>query len=124
MTVKVYRAGPRLVSVRVVCNEFFENRDFGFGSNVAPKWDKSRTFSNHISVHFRLPNRNVLNYEQKKSRICPILVSLTHFGPKSGHPSYESCKWNNKAISMMLWEITTFLETIKSNNSLGFKEDF
>ena len=30
---------------------------------LAHKWDKSGTFSNHISVNFRLPSQNVLNYE-------------------------------------------------------------
>ena len=65
------------------------------------------TFSNHISVHFRSPSQNVLKYELKKSQICPIWVSLTHIGPKSGHPGLESCKWN-KGVSMMLREIATF----------------
>ena len=30
---------------------------------LAHKWEKSGTFSNHISVNFRLPSQNVLNYE-------------------------------------------------------------
>ena len=49
----------------------------------AHKWDKSGTFSNYILVHFRFPSQNVLNFELKKSRICPICVNLTQFGSKS-----------------------------------------
>ena len=52
--------------------------------------------------------QNVLKYYLKKSRICPIWVSLTHFGPKSGYPGLESCKSNNKAVSMMHREIVSF----------------
>ena len=75
---------------------------------LTPKWDKSVTFLNKISVYFRLPSQNVLKYELKKSQICPIWVSLTHFGPKSVHHVLESCKGNNKMISMMLREMTAF----------------
>ena len=38
------------------------------------------------------PSQNVLNFDLKKSRICPLWVSLTHFGSKSGHPDFFSFK--------------------------------
>ena len=38
---------------------------------IAPKWDKSGTFSDEISVHFGSPSQNVLKSHLKKSRICP-----------------------------------------------------
>ena len=28
----------------------------------------------------------------------PFGTNLTHFGPKSGPPGLESCKWNNEAV--------------------------
>ena len=46
-----------------------------FGSKVGqigPKWDKSRAFSDQISVHFGLSGQNVLKSDLKKPQICPI----------------------------------------------------
>ena len=39
---------------------------------ISPKWDKSGTFSNQNSVHFRLPSQNVLNYELKIPGFVPF----------------------------------------------------
>ena len=39
---------------------------------IGPKWDKSGTFSDLISVHFGSSSQNVLKSDLKKSRICPI----------------------------------------------------
>ena len=48
-----------------------------------PKWDKSGTFSDRISVHFGAPRQNVLKFDLKKSRICPIWANNdTYFGAK------------------------------------------
>ena len=35
--------------------------------------------------------KNVLDSDLKKSRICQIWASLTHFRSKSGHPGLDSC---------------------------------
>ena len=48
--------------------------DAKFGTKVGqigPKWDKSETFSDQISVHFGV-SQNVLKSDLKKSRICLI----------------------------------------------------
>ena len=45
---------------------------------IGPKWDKSGTFSDQISVHFGSPSQNVLNYDLKKSYTCTIRANLTH----------------------------------------------
>ena len=39
---------------------------------LAPKWDKSATFSDEISVYFGSQSQNILKSDLKKSRICPI----------------------------------------------------
>ena len=83
------RAALRLASVRVVCSELFGTGMSDLGPiwvRLAPKWDKSGTFSNHISVHFRLPSLNVLKYELKKSRICPLLDHSNPFWLKFDMP--------------------------------------
>ena len=111
MAVYVCWAGPRLGFVCVVCSWDVWNRGVRFGSDecqIGPQiWQIWDLFKLHFST-FCSPSQNVLNYDLKKSRICPFWVSLTHFGPKSGHPGLESCKLNNKAIWMMLREITAF----------------
>ena len=84
----VCRAGPRLASVRVVCRELFGTgmSDLGqFGSDCA-LWDKFGTFSNHISIYFRSPCQNLLNYDLKKSRICSIYGQPVQIWAKIWHP--------------------------------------
>ena len=52
-----------------------EARDVRFGFKVVqigPKWDKSGTFSDHISVHFVSASKNVMEFDLKNSRICPV----------------------------------------------------
>ena len=44
-----------------------------------PKWDKSGTFSDHISVYFRL----------SEPGFVPFGFNLTYFGPKSDTPELE-----------------------------------
>ena len=40
--------------------------------HIGPKLDKSRTFSDQISVHFSSPSQVVLKSDLKQSPICPI----------------------------------------------------
>ena len=60
-------------------------RDVRFGPKVgqiAPKWDKSGTFSDQISVHFGL-SQNVLKSDLKKLSDSPLFrANLSHFGAK------------------------------------------
>ena len=51
------------------------SRDVRFETKVGhigPKWDKSKTFLDQISVHFGSPSQNELKSDLKKSQICLI----------------------------------------------------
>ena len=53
------------------------DRRFGYKvGQIRPKWDKSGTFSDQISVHFGSASQNVLKSDLKKSRICLIWSTL------------------------------------------------
>ena len=45
---------------------------------ISPKWDKSGTYSDQISVHFGSPSQNVLKSDLNKSRIRPIWRPIRH----------------------------------------------
>ena len=76
-------------------------------SQIGPKWDKSRTFSDQISVHFGL---------LKSPGFVLFRTNLTHFGPKSGHPEVlpisAICYFN----SLYVW----WLVTISFNLELSY----
>ena len=60
---------------------FLDIRHVVVGSNVGqigPKWEKSGSFLDQISVHFDAPHQNVLKSDLKKSRIRPIVIKLTN----------------------------------------------
>ena len=60
---------------------------------IQPKWDKFWTFSDHISVHFGSLSQNVLKYDQKKSRICPILGQSDRFAANLTHLHTIRCMY-------------------------------
>ena len=60
-----------------LCRKFGGGRLTRFGPKVGqivPKWNKSKTFSDQISVHFESASQSVLKSDVKKSRICPHLL--------------------------------------------------
>ena len=85
MAVQVCRADPRLASVRVVCSELFGTVMSDLGLilvRLAPKRTNLGPFQIRFQYIFAY---RITELCAENSRICPIWISLTHFGPKSGH---------------------------------------
>ena len=60
---------------------------------IGPKWDKSGTFSDQISVHFNSKSsksQDLLKSDLIGPRFVSFGSNLTHFGPKSAIPSLNT----------------------------------
>ena len=53
---------------------------------IVPKWGKSGTFSDQISVHFGAVRQNVPKSDLKKSRILPISGQFDPLWGQTGNP--------------------------------------
>ena len=79
-----------------------------------PKWDKSGTFSDQISVHFGSVSQNVLKSDLKKSQICPIWGLKNQFEVNSIIPEVTRV-WNTGLVYwsyvLLIWVLLTGLGT-------------
>ena len=87
-----YSAGIQPVTSRDISVSRITIMNGRFGSKVGqigPKWDKSGTFSDQISVHLARSSQMYWNLIWKSPGFVPFWANLTHFGAKSTIPDTQ-----------------------------------